>query len=41
VIADHVAVIVFALATGPLRHDAPVPFFHFYGGKMQKDVLGA
>ena len=27
------------LATGPLRHDAPVPFFHFYGGKMQKDVL--
>jgi 8-oxo-dGTP pyrophosphatase MutT (NUDIX family) len=29
------------LATGPLNHDAPVPFFHFYGGKMQKDVLGA
>ena len=29
------------LATGPLGHDAPVPFFHFYGGKMQKDVLGA
>jgi 8-oxo-dGTP pyrophosphatase MutT (NUDIX family) len=28
------------LATGPLRHDASVPFFHFYGGKMQKDVLG-
>ena len=27
------------LTTGPLRHDAPVPFFHFYGGKMQKDVL--
>jgi len=27
------------LATGPLRHDAPVPFFHFYGGKMQKDLL--
>ena len=27
------------LATGPLRHDAPVPFFHFYGGKMQKDML--
>jgi hypothetical protein len=24
-----------------LKHDAPVPFFHFYGGKMQKDVLGA
>ena len=29
------------LATGPLSHDAAVPFFHFYGGKMQKDVLGA
>lgn len=29
------------LATGPLSHDAPVPFFHFYNGKMQKDVLGA
>ncbi|HKS20663.1 MAG TPA: NUDIX hydrolase [Bradyrhizobium sp.] len=29
------------LAAGPLRHDAPVPFFHFYGGKMQRDVLGA
>jgi hypothetical protein len=29
------------LASGPLSHDAPVPFFHFYGGKMQKDVLGA
>jgi 8-oxo-dGTP pyrophosphatase MutT (NUDIX family) len=29
------------LATGPLSHSAPVPFFHFYGGKMQKDVLGA
>jgi 8-oxo-dGTP pyrophosphatase MutT (NUDIX family) len=28
------------LATGPLRHDAAVPFFHFYGGKMHKDVLG-
>jgi 8-oxo-dGTP pyrophosphatase MutT (NUDIX family) len=28
------------LATGPLRHGAPVPFFHFYGGKMQKVVLG-
>jgi 8-oxo-dGTP pyrophosphatase MutT (NUDIX family) len=27
------------LASGPLRHDAPVPFFHFYGGKMHKDVL--
>ena len=29
------------LATGPLNHDAAVPFFHFYSGKMQKDVLGA
>ncbi len=29
------------LATGPLRHDADVPFFHFYGGKMHRDVLGA
>src|ERR1700716_3844470 len=28
------------LATGPLSHDAPVPFFHFYGGRMHKDVLG-
>jgi len=27
------------LATGPLRHDAPVPFFHFYGGRMQMDHL--
>jgi len=27
------------LATGPLRHDAAVPFFHFYGGKMHMDVL--
>lgn len=27
------------LATGPLRHDAPVPFFHFFGGKMQKELL--
>lgn len=27
------------LAAGPLRHDADVPFFHFYGGKMQKDIL--
>jgi 8-oxo-dGTP pyrophosphatase MutT (NUDIX family) len=27
------------LASGPLRHDAPLPFFHFYGGKMQMDVL--
>jgi 8-oxo-dGTP pyrophosphatase MutT (NUDIX family) len=29
------------LALGPLSHDAPVPFFHFYAGRMQKDVLGA
>jgi len=29
------------LASGPLRHDATIPFFHFYDGKMQKDVLGA
>ena len=29
------------LATGPLRHDAPVPFFHFYGGRMHRDVLEA
>src|SRR6202000_3387394 len=29
------------LAAGPLKHDAAVPFFHFYAGKMQKDVLGA
>jgi hypothetical protein len=29
------------LATGPLRHDTDVPFFHFYGGKMHRDVLGA
>jgi 8-oxo-dGTP pyrophosphatase MutT (NUDIX family) len=29
------------LAAGPLRHDADVPFFHFYGGRLQKDVLGA
>jgi hypothetical protein len=28
------------LATGPLRHDAEVPFFHFYGGKMHRDILG-
>lgn len=29
------------LASGPLHHDTPVPFFHFYGGRMQKDALGA
>jgi 8-oxo-dGTP pyrophosphatase MutT (NUDIX family) len=27
------------LATGPLRHDAPLPFFHWYSGKMQLDML--
>ena len=29
------------LAAGPLTHDAEVPFFHFYGGEMHRDVLGA
>jgi 8-oxo-dGTP pyrophosphatase MutT (NUDIX family) len=28
------------LKTGPLRHDADVPFYHFYGGKMHRDILG-
>jgi 8-oxo-dGTP pyrophosphatase MutT (NUDIX family) len=28
------------LATGPLRHDADVPFYHFYSGKMHRDKLG-
>jgi 8-oxo-dGTP pyrophosphatase MutT (NUDIX family) len=28
------------LATGPLNHEAEVPFFHFYGGRMHRDVLG-
>src|SRR6266513_3067645 len=28
------------LATGPLSHDAAVPFFHFHGGRMHRDVLG-
>jgi 8-oxo-dGTP pyrophosphatase MutT (NUDIX family) len=28
------------LASGPLSHEAPVPFFHFYGGRMHKDILG-
>ena len=28
------------LASGALRHDADVPFYHFYGGKMHRDVLG-
>ncbi len=27
------------LANGPLQHDAPIPFFHFYGGAMQMDTL--
>src|SRR6187200_1760556 len=27
------------LATGPLRHDAPIPFFHFYNGGMHMDML--
>src|SRR3981189_2290695 len=27
------------LATGPLRHDAPVPFFHFYGGAMRMATI--
>ena len=27
------------LATGPLSHSATVPFFHFYGGKMQRDTI--
>jgi len=27
------------LGFGPLRHDAALPFYHFYDGKMQKDVL--
>jgi 8-oxo-dGTP pyrophosphatase MutT (NUDIX family) len=27
------------LSTGPLRHDAEVPFYRFYGGKMHRDVL--
>src|ERR1700682_2902574 len=29
------------LARGPLGHDAPLPFFHFYGGKMHTAVLSA
>ena len=28
------------LASGALRHDADVPFYHFYAGKMHRDVLG-
>jgi 8-oxo-dGTP pyrophosphatase MutT (NUDIX family) len=27
------------LAKGPLDHDTPLPFFHFYGGRMQMDIL--
>ncbi|MBI3700305.1 MAG: NUDIX hydrolase [Afipia sp.] len=27
------------LAAGPLSHSATVPFFHFYGGKMQRDTI--
>jgi 8-oxo-dGTP pyrophosphatase MutT (NUDIX family) len=29
------------LATGALRHDADVPFYHFYSGKMHRDILAA
>ena len=29
------------LETGELRHDADLPFYHFYDGKMRRDVLGA
>jgi 8-oxo-dGTP pyrophosphatase MutT (NUDIX family) len=29
------------LAAGPLRHDAAFPFFHFYGGKMNMDMVPA
>ena len=29
------------LATGALRHDAEVPFYHFYSGKMHRDILAA
>ena len=25
---------------GPLRHDAPGPPFHFYGGRMHRDIPG-
>lgn len=27
------------LAGGPLHHDAPIPFFHWYDGAMQRDTL--
>lgn len=29
------------LATGALRHDADVPFYHFFSGKMHRDILAA
>jgi len=29
------------LALGPLHHDAPLPFFHWYDGKMQMDMIPA
>src|ERR1700687_5293981 len=29
------------LASGPLNHDGEGPFFYFYGGELDKDVLGA
>ena len=29
------------LANGPLRHDAPIPFFHWYDGAMRMDTLTA
>lgn len=29
------------LALGPLSHDAPLPFFHWYNGKMQMDMIPA
>ena len=29
------------LSAGALRHDADVPFYHFYGGQMHRDVLEA
>ena len=29
------------LETGPLRHDAPLPFFHWVDGKMQLDMIPA
>jgi 8-oxo-dGTP pyrophosphatase MutT (NUDIX family) len=29
------------LSAGALRHDADVPFYHFYGGQMHRDMLEA